>query len=200
MINKSIISGLFFLFIFSFSAVVSGQKIKQSLSNEQNENPLGIPSPSQINSTETVCILLRHAEKGSAGNDPDLSAEGQKRAEELKQLLKNVHIDGVYSTPFKRTRQTVSPLAIEKGIMIHEYSPKESAQQFIDQILAENQGKVVVIVGHSNTIPEMVKILSHNAIDAKINENQFDTIFITKNSSGKGSISAFQKKFGTSTP
>lgn len=204
--KKLIISGLIPLMIFTSCERASSQEIQNEniKNNVQNtENPLGIPLPSEISSTETVCILLRHAEKENVGTDPDLTSAGKLRAEELKRLLGNVHVDNIYTTAYNRTRQTAIPLAESKGIVIKEYAPAATfaaTQLFINNILAQNQGKVVVIVGHSNTVPEMVKVLSNNTLNVTISETQFDNIFITKNSAAAGSVFAVQKKFGQSTP
>ncbi|HCA07900.1 phosphoglycerate mutase family protein [Chryseobacterium sp.] len=204
--KKLIISGLIPLMIFTSCERASSQEIQNEniKNNVQNtENPLGIPLPSEISSTETVCILLRHAEKENVGTDPDLTSAGKLRAEELKRLLGNVHVDNIYTTAYNRTRQTAIPLAESKGIVIKEYTPAATfaaTQLFINNILAQNQGKVVVIVGHSNTVPEMVKVLSNNTLNVTISETQFDNIFITKNSAAAGSVFAVQKKFGQSTP
>lgn len=204
--KKLIISGLIPLMIFTSCERASSQETqKENIVNnvQSTENPLGIPLPSEISSTETVCILLRHAEKENSGTDPDLTTAGKLRADELKRLLGNVHIDHIYTTPYNRTRQTAMPLAVSKGIVVKEYTPAATlaaTQLFISNILAQNQGKVVVIVGHSNTVPEMVKVLSNNALNVTISETQFDNIFITKNSAAAGSVFAVQKKFGQSTP
>lgn len=204
--KKLIISALVPIIFFTSWERVSGQETQKENpgNNVQNtNNPLGIPLPSEIKSTETVCILLRHAEKENSGTDPDLSTAGKQRAEELKRLLGNIHIDHIYTTAYNRTQQTAIPLAVSKGIVIKEYVPAATiaaTQLFINNILAENQGKVVVIVGHSNTVPEMVKVLSNNILNVTISETQFDNIFITKNSAAAGSVFAVQKKYGQSTP
>lgn len=87
---------------------------------------------------------------------------------------------------------------MSKGITIKEYTPA-AAQLFISNILVQHQEKVV-IVGHSNTIPDMVKVLSNYTQNVTISETQFDNIFITKNSAITGSVFAVQKKYGQSTP
>lgn len=204
--KKLIISALVPIIFFTSCERVSSQETKKETienNTQATENPLGIPLPSEISSKETVCILLRHAEKENVGTDPDLTSAGKLRADELKRLLGNVHVDHIYTTAYNRTRQTVTPLAESKGIVIKEYTPAATlaaTQLFINNILAQNQGKVVVIVGHSNTIPEMVKVLSNNTLNVTISETQFDNIFITKNSAAAGSVFAVQKKFGQSTP
>lgn len=205
--SKLIISGLTSVIVFFTSCEkVFSQESQLAVTKNRvdntvhhTENPLGIPLQSEISSTETVCILLRHAEKENFGTDPNLANAGKLRAEELKRLLVNVHIDNIYTTPYNRTRQTAGPLAESKGITVKEYIPA-ATQLFINTILAQNQGKVVVIVGHSNTISDMVKVLSNNTLNVTISETQFDNIFITKNSAMAGSEFAVQKKYGQITP
>lgn len=67
----------------------------------------------------TTFILLRHAEKISDGSsDPDLKQEGIDRAFRLATLLKNANVAAIYSTDFKRTRNTVAMLAKDKGLEV----------------------------------------------------------------------------------
>src|SRR5690606_22618825 len=72
--------------------------------------------PALISDTTTTVIVLRHAEKEIGGADPNLNSDGVLRAEELKRILQNIPIAAVYSTSFIRTKKTVEPLAIAKGL------------------------------------------------------------------------------------
>ena len=77
--------------------------------------------PRETMTNTTTFIIVRHAEKADMRNDPDLSADGKARAEELRRALSDVPVDAIYATPYRRTRQTVSPLAAEKQIVVTEY-------------------------------------------------------------------------------
>lgn len=134
--------------------------------------------PALISDTVTTLIILRHAEKESAGVDPNLDSAGQARAGELKRILMNVPVSSIYSTSYNRTKQTVQPLAAAKGLTVSEYSTSLSYAQVIEQVLAANRGKVAVIVGHSNTVPGILKEVSKNSFDITINESQYDNLFI----------------------
>lgn len=134
--------------------------------------------PALISDTVTTLIILRHAEKESTGVDPNLDSDGQARVEELKRILMNVPVSNIYSTPYKRTRQTVQPLATAKGLTVAEYSTNLSYAQVLEQVLTANRGKVVVIVGHSNTVPGILKEASKNSFNITINESQYDNLFI----------------------
>ena len=101
----------------------------------------------------TTFILVRHAEKDmtQSTNDPDLSPAGKSRALRLAELLKEGEVTAIYSTPYKRTRQTVQPLAESKTLEIREYALNNEAE--IDNMLAKHDGGTIVVSGHSNTVP-----------------------------------------------
>src|SRR5919106_321189 len=59
-----------------------------------------------------VIFIVRHAEKASTDDkDPDLSLEGQKRADALVHILKDSQITSVFVTELKRTHETAAPTA-----------------------------------------------------------------------------------------
>lgn len=101
----------------------------------------------------TTFVLIRHAEKDltQSTNDPDLSPEGKKRAQRLAALFKECEVTAIYSTPYKRTRQTVEVLAANKGLTIADYSANKEEE--IDTMLNAHAGGTIVVVGHSNTTP-----------------------------------------------
>src|SRR5688572_14758185 len=85
----------------------------------------------------TTFILVRHAEKGEDGTkDPDLSEEGKQRAIRLADMLSKTSITAIYSTSFKRTRNTVVPLANAKSLEIFSYDPLKS--EAIDKMLKDH--------------------------------------------------------------
>lgn len=147
----------------------------------------------------TTFIILRHAEKDGTDKDPNLSADGLARADELRKTLGNVAVNAIYSTGYKRTKQTVTPLANEKGIAITEYQAKKPYAELVNEILAENRGKTVVLVGHSNTVPEILKVLSNNTFNVSISESQFDNLFIVAHTEGFDA-KVLQLKYGKATP
>lgn len=108
--------------------------------------------------TVTTFILVRHTEKAAeGGRDPELKPEGMKRAESLAALLSKANIDAVYSTNFKRTRNTVIPLATAKGLSVNTYNSMKAAD--LEGLLTKHAGGTIVIAGHSNTIPEIANAL-----------------------------------------
>jgi phosphohistidine phosphatase SixA len=106
----------------------------------------------------TTFILLRHAEKASDGTeDPDLKAEGAERAQRLAELLKYTQVDGIYTTNFKRTRQTVEPLADVKKLEVQPYEAFKADE--IEKMLHKHGGGTIVICGHTNNIPWTANLL-----------------------------------------
>ena len=107
----------------------------------------------------TTFILVRHAEKDltQSTNDPDLSAEGKTRADRLVEMLKKTEVQAIYSTPYKRTQQTVAPLASSKSLQVVSY--QGSKLEEVDTILKQHVGETIVMAGHSNTIPQVVNYL-----------------------------------------
>ena len=102
----------------------------------------------------TDYFLVRHAEKVDSSSDPDLSEAGMERAEALKDLLEEEGIDQVYATQYKRTQQTVQPLADAQGKEVIIYEAGHTLE--LVNKLKKKRNLDVVVAGHSNTIPEMV--------------------------------------------
>lgn len=107
----------------------------------------------------TTFILVRHAEKDltQSTNDPDLSTEGKIRADRLVEMLKKTDVQAIYSTPYKRTQQTVGPLAAGKSLPVKSYQANKMDE--IDSILKEYAGGTIVMAGHSNTVPQVINYL-----------------------------------------
>jgi len=118
-----------------------------------------LTSPSIIAQKQiTTFVLLRHAEKGNDGtDDPDLKPEGIERAKRLVKMLEKTSVDAIYSTSYKRTRNTVAPLAGVKGLEVHTYEAFKVEE--IEKMLQKHGGGTVVISGHSNDIPWIANLL-----------------------------------------
>ncbi|GAA0719463.1 phosphoglycerate mutase family protein [Aquimarina litoralis] len=126
----------------------------------------------------TTYILVRHAEKDLSNpenKNPDLTEEGISRANRLVKILKDIHIDMVYSTDYKRTLQTATPIAKDRNIEIELYDPKKSYDKtFQEQTL----GKTTVIVGHSNSTPTFVNKIIGQKKYSGIDEKDYNKLFI----------------------
>ncbi len=130
----------------------------------------------------TTIIFVRHAEKAAiGGDDPPLSEAGERRVEELTRLLLDVDviagIDAVYSTPYQRTQQTAQPVADALDLPINTYDASDT-EDFLDSILSEEKGRIVLVVGHSNTLPEMIANLGGHKQVPEIHEDEYDNLYI----------------------
>lgn len=124
----------------------------------------------------TKLILIRHAEKNDSSTDPELSEKGKLRAQKLSDLFVDVKIDKLYSTPYNRTKQTLAIVATEKDLKIETYNPSDIS--FSDNLLENNLGKTALIVGHSNTIPNLVNSLINENKYKQLEENEFGKIWV----------------------
>lgn len=103
--------------------------------------------------------LIRHAEKDRTdpeNPDPELNQDGLGRAIKWAEVFDPVMLDAIYTTNYERTMMTASPTAVKKNLDYAFYDPRELD---IEAFKIENLGKNVLVVGHSNTTPQMVNSL-----------------------------------------
>jgi broad specificity phosphatase PhoE len=118
-----------------------------------------------------VVILVRHAER-QAGDDPHLDADGKRRANLLAAMLGESGVAAIFTSTYKRTKETAAPLAELLGL-----TPKVIAD---DPIAAAAEvraaGSCVLVVGHTDTVPELIERLG--GPDVAIDDDEFDRMFI----------------------
>lgn len=132
---------------------------------------------SQENSEITKIIIVRHAEKMTDGSkNPPLSDVGKLRAEKLKDLFTDVKIDKLFSTPYLRTKATLQPIATTRSLDITDYNPSDKS--FSENLLKNEKGKTIVIVGHSNSSPELVNRLLQNKKFSQLDETEYGKLWI----------------------
>jgi broad specificity phosphatase PhoE len=119
----------------------------------------GHPTPSP---QPTIVILVRHAEKASeTDTDPPLSARGRERADALGNALRGVRLTGVIVSERRRTHETAAPAA---GTLVPDTvriaaGAAEHARGVAERIHTRHAGGTVLVVGHSNTIPQVMTAL-----------------------------------------
>ena len=127
-----------------------------------------IPEPQSF-----TLYLVRHAEKLQDGSrDPLLTEAGKSRAESLSLWLKDKRIRDIWSTDYQRTRSTAKPLIQAQGSELKLYDPRQ-LQQFGEQLL--NNQVNALVVGHSNTTPELARVLCKCEIEA-MDETEYDRL------------------------
>ena len=144
-------------------------------------------------------FLVRHAEKeDEPRQDPPLKKEGVARSQELARLLANAGIKSIYTSQFTRTKSTAEPLATKLGLTVASISLKsnpanprliaeESTAEVVNKIM-ERPGENVMVVGHSNSVPDVIKMLGGDVVPT-IDERKFDDRFIvTVYAKGKAKV------------
>lgn len=129
----------------------------------------------------TTVILVRHAEKAPAAamvTDVPLSEAGAARAKELARVLGGMKIDAIYTTQYLRTRQTAEPVAKQAGVEPIAITAGASyAADLADIIRTKHVGQTVLVVGHSNTTPDILGALGI-ASPPPIPDSAYDDLFI----------------------
>jgi len=130
----------------------------------------------------TTIIFVRHAEKATESeSDPGLSDAGRRRVAELTRQLVDADvvagIDAIYSTPLRRTQETVRPLADQLDLPINTYDAADT-ELVLETILKNHKGRIILVVGHSNTIPVLIANLGASKNVPPIAENEYDNIYI----------------------
>jgi phosphohistidine phosphatase SixA len=120
-----------------------------------------------------IIYLVRHGEKASADKDPDLTAQGKARAATIAAMLQSTGIARIYSTATMRTRQTAQPLAARLGLEVQVYDPAQPAK-LVAQVKATSGATLVV--GHSNTVPELVRQFGGQP-GSDIGDEEFDRLY-----------------------
>lgn len=105
---------------------------------------------------EVPVYVVRHFDTPAGEKDPDLTDTGKARAGKLAAWFKGRKLTAIYVSDYKRTRQTAGPLAAERGIALTIYNPADTPA--LTARLKAETGPVLV-VGHSNTVPDIVEQL-----------------------------------------
>ena len=129
----------------------------------------------QVGKSQTTEIwVVRHAEKEKSDpqeKNPELSEEGKVRAGDLARYLKKENIDVAFSTPYKRTRQTLDSLVIPKVINYNDI------KSLVDTIKTSYLGKKIIIAGHSNTVLEIIEAFGGKRPREELTDDDYDFIF-----------------------
>ena len=128
-------------------------------------------------------ILVRHAEKVDASQDPELSAEGKQRAERLARIVRKYKPGAIYSTDFKRTRDTVTPIATRRKLQIQTYDARKPGD-LVDAIM-KSETKRFLVVGHSNTVPGLANLFGKKELFKNLEDAEYGVIWIVRIKDGQ---------------
>jgi broad specificity phosphatase PhoE len=124
---------------------------------------------------QKAIFVVRHAEKVDESSDAALSAEGKARAQRLARHLEAAGVSAVYATRFRRTVDTAEPLATRVGLRVNSVALE--ASELAELLRTKHANDVVLVVGHSNTVPAILAQLGHTEKVA-IAAEQFDDLFV----------------------
>ncbi|HET8737722.1 MAG TPA: phosphoglycerate mutase family protein [Pricia sp.] len=143
--------------------------------------------PEHFNTEPVVSTFyfIRHAEKDRSNPenvDPELNQKGLGRAMHWAEILKEVPLDAIYTTDFERTTMTAAPTSIKNDINVQHYEPENIN---IEQFKADNLSKNVLVVGHSDTTPELVNKMIGEDRYSDMNDNDNGSLFIVQIANGQ---------------
>ena len=130
-----------------------------------------------------MVIVVRHAERADGGasapgamggsSDPELSEAGKARAQKLAAMLGDAGIVAIYTTQYRRTKDTATPLGDKIGVS-YEAVPSGDMAGLVAKVKSHKSGAVLV-VGHSNTVPLIVKALGGPSVT--VADDEYDSLF-----------------------
>ena len=140
---------------------------------------------------QSLVIFVRHAERADGGAkaqtmtstpaDPLLSEAGEARAARLATMLADAGIKAIYTTEFRRTQDTGKPLAAKLGLTVQAISARD-AGTLATRVKAEHPKDVVLIVGHSNTVPEAIRAFGGPVV--KMADDEYNAIYVLSPATG----------------
>ncbi len=143
---------------------------------------LGVPARGWSQERPTTVIVVRHAERAAVeGRDPPLSEAGEQRARALVEAVGDAGVKAIYATQFQRTQQTARPLAEHLGVPLTIFEAtgdaRAHAAALAREVLSKHAGEVVVVVGHSNTVPAIVQALGGTEVP-EIPDSEYHNLFV----------------------
>lgn len=131
-----------------------------------------------------VVFLVRHGERADKSVDAALSAVGVERAALLARTLRDAEIEYVHSSDYTRTRDTAVPTAQQAQLDVELYDPRD-LPALVEKL--QRLGGRHLVVGHSNTTPQMARLLGGEA-GPPMKHDEHDRLYqVTIDSAGSAS-------------
>lgn len=132
----------------------------------------------------TTVFVVRHAEKLEEADDPALSPAGWERARALAATLRDVELRALYSSQFRRARETLEPLAESLGLEIRVVPAaggdlEARARLLARRLLEQHRGESVLVSGHSNTVPLLIESLGASPVP-ELGHDDYDDLFVVR--------------------
>lgn len=151
----------------------------------------------------TTVIFVRHADTDvamdAADTDPPLNARGRQRAELLAEFLADVDVvasvNAIYASDKRRTQETAAPLASRLGLQV-QIADHSDTEDFMDDVLSEHAGDIVLIVSHSNTIAPLIDELHGSKNLPAFGPTDFDELYIVTIPRPLGKVKTLRFHYG----
>lgn len=145
----------------------------------------------------TTILIVRHADR--PGDQDALTPAGVARAKDLVHVASQAGVAGIYCTKTERSRKTAEPLATALSLKPVELDPNDTAG-LIKQILANQRGKTVLVVGHSNTVPKIIAAAGGPTLP-NLADDDFDNLYVlTVGSDSSADVRLVTLQYGAATP
>lgn len=146
---------------------------------------LGRQEAALPSTAQRTVILVRHAEKSSDDpRDPSLSERGRERAQALAELLARAGVKRLVASEYRRTQETLAPLAAALGIAV-ESTPARELEALVKSLSETPPSATVVVAGHSNSVPLLAARLGAPLGDVldgpqgpALDEQEYDRLFV----------------------
>jgi len=131
----------------------------------------------------SVVYVVRHGEKAALPrNDPGLTLEGNARADALAERLADAGLTAIITSQFSRTRATAAPVARATGLetAVIRYRPGdfEAHGRLVASAVRERfAGGVVLVVGHSDTVPWIIRALGGPDMEPLCEATEYAALF-----------------------
>jgi broad specificity phosphatase PhoE len=123
---------------------------------------------------QEAIYIVRHAERADQSADSELSTEGTGRSYKLRDLLRHAGVTRIFTSPLRRTIDTAAPLAAALHITSRVIATDEA---LAEAIAASGPRDRVLVVGHSNTVPALLRAL-HVSESVTVSDDDYDDLFI----------------------
>lgn len=144
--------------------------------------------PAASTAKATTIFIVRHAEKAGASGDVELSEVGEKRAACLAGALSGAKLDAIYTTEYKRTKNTAAPAAARSGVAPTVISGAD--MNGLIAALKKAEGQTVLVVGHSNTVPAIIERLGGPKFTIK--DEEYDHLYVVTLIHGQASVASLR--------
>jgi len=157
----------------------------------------------QLAAQGPTVILVRHAEKSSALEDPGLTAAGEARAQALADALRQFRLDGIVITQYRRTQATAAIAAAARGLVPIVVPTGFGVAAHADSVAAAVRRfpphSAVLVVGHSNTLGPIIAALG-GPPTSDLCDAEYATMFVLTMSEDGAPARLLRASFGTPDP